>query len=535
MIFYKLALYLFLGIKTPFVNAVFKFESFNTIDGMEVVCASTITNTEYTQCNVHQVKNNGELYEFSNRRHCSNVMTSNLPPLEYTEMENYCFSLVGNYTTRVSYACTDNEAERARVGWFSTGTTWIFGQPGGSPKPASDVNGPNDNGYITDVRCYYSDVQTTTKPSSTPTTLPTSEPSSTPTNLIETIKKYNITMKEMSLDSSNFTLTTTYIVSDITSKSQSKITIMDKNCNLTYGGVVADTSVNDTLPVISKGSTLFDGSSLSATFKIDKFSLETSLLTSAVGDVKKSIAGELHFCLKTEIVIGGISLNFRESNFVLEYDLSSNTFSVSENKIEKKAIITSTKSASNIYSIKACRCGKISYGCLTGGEKSQSLNQDSLIHVCLKPNSTDVKISKFYMQFLKHGTNQVDFEPVRNSIGVTGSSVVLGTGTVSVPFKVTSRLITESFANGATKFDIKGDAELQFNSNNRMLNSRSSDRTLQVEAADAGTAPYKMSVNIVGNEISETGYFTTAFSNIVGAGCLVLVFIIVTVIYKKVA
>jgi len=373
------------------------------------------------------------------------------------------------------------------------------------------------------------------KPSSTPTILPTSKPSSNPTNLMETINKYNITMKEMSLDSSNFTLTTTYIVSDITSIDQSKITIMDKNCNLTYGGVVADTSVNDTSPVISEGSIFFDGSSLSATFKIDRFSLETSVLTSAVRDVNKSIAGELHFCLKTEIINGGVSLNFRESNIVLEYDLSANTFSVSGNKAEKEAIITSTKSVSNIYSIKACRCGKISYGCLTDGEKLQSLNQDSLIHVCLKPNSTDVTISKLYMQFLKHGTNQVDFEPVRNSIGVTGSSVVLGTGTVSAPFKVTSRLITESFANGATKFDIKGDAVLQFNSNNRILSLRSSDRTLQVEVADAGTAPYKMSVDIVGKDISEIGFFTTVFSNTVVIGCFVLVLFIVIVMYKKVS
>jgi len=337
------------------------------------------------------------------------------------------------------------------------------------------------------------------------------------------------------LDSSNLTLVTTYTVSDITNKSQFKMTVMDKNCNRTYGGLTPDTSVNDTSSVVSKGSMVLSGSSLFAIFQINKFALETSVLTSATGNIDKAIAGELHFCLKAEIVIGGNSLNFRESNIAIVYDLSGNAFSITNNKVEKEDIITSTENAINIYTIQACRCGATSYGCLTNVEKSQLLNQDSLVHICLKPNSTDVRISNFYMQFLKDGTNQVDFETVRNSIGVPGSSVVRGMGTVSVPFKVTSRLISDSFANGATKFDIKGEADLQFNSNTRLLSFRSSDRILQVEDAIAGTAPYKMSVGIVENDLPEVGYFATAFTNIVGAGCLVLALSLVLVIYKKIS
>jgi len=312
-----------------------------------------------------------------------------------------------------------------------------------------------------------------------------------------------------------------------------QMTIMSYGCNATYGGIGTGKAVMDNSPVVSIKATTLVGTALSSTFQVHKFALENSMLTSGVNNADKSTAGKLKFCLRAEIVIESTSLNFRESNIELDYDLSLNSFSITENQIEKESIVTSTESAANIYAIQACRCGTTSYECLSENEKSQTLNQDSVVNICVQPNSTDVKISQLSMTFLHDGLSQVKFETVTNSTGVPGQSIVRGSGIMGDPLKITSRLISGLFENGATQFKIEGIAYLQFHSSVRHLNLRADDRILQQEEADPGNVSYQMSVDITSRDMLESEDNLAAFPAPVIVGCLVLVFSIAIVIYKK--
>eukprot|EP00588_Corethron_pennatum_P008307 CAMPEP_0194286302 /NCGR_PEP_ID=MMETSP0169-20130528/32255_1 /TAXON_ID=218684 /ORGANISM="Corethron pennatum, Strain L29A3" /LENGTH=662 /DNA_ID=CAMNT_0039032703 /DNA_START=334 /DNA_END=2322 /DNA_ORIENTATION=+ len=370
-------------------------------------------------------------------------------------------------------------------------------------------------------------------PSSLPTTSPSSVSSSPPSTLMETLKAYTIILQDTSFDSTQFFLTTNHTTSDVSEENQVQMTIMTYGCNATYGGNGTGKSVMDDSPVVSIKDTTLVGSSLSTTFQVDRFVLENSKLTSGMNNSNKSTAGKLKFCLKAEIVIGSKSLNFRESDIELDYDLSSNSFSIAENQIEKESIVTSTESAKNIYSIQACRCGTTSYECLSDNEKSQSLNQDSVVNICVHPNSTDVKISQLSMSFLHAGLSQVKFETVTNSTGVPGQSIIRGTGIMADPLKITSRLISGLFDNGATQFKIEGIAYLQFHSSVRHLNLRADDRILQQEEADPGNVSYQMKVDITSRDMLESEGMFATFPAPVIVGFLVLVFSIAIVIYKK--
>merc|ERR1711957_281498 len=376
---------------------------------------------------------------------------------------------------------------------------------------------------------------TSSSPPSTPlaTTSPSVTSSSPPSTLIDTIKKYTIILDKSSFDSSQFMLTTEHTTSDLSTESQIEMSIMTFDCNATYGGIGLGEIVTDAEPVVSIKTTSLVGPLLSNTFQVEKFALKNSVLTSTGNNSDKSIAGELKFCVKAEIIIGAKSVNFRESNIVLDYDLSSNSFSITENDIKKEDIISSEESVSNIYSIEACRCKASSHECLSQSETSQTLNQDSFVTICLQPNSTDVKISELNMKFFHHDLSGVFFETVTNSTGIPGLSIISGSGSVSSPFKITSRLFSSLFDNGARTFDIKGTANLKFHSSTRNLNLRSNDRFLQQEEFDGESASYQMSVDITRRKMVESEYDLAAFSTPVIAGFLVLVLSIAAVIYKK--
>jgi len=371
--------------------------------------------------------------------------------------------------------------------------------------------------------------------SSIPTTRPSSVSSSPPSTLMETLKTYTIVLQKVSFDSTLFILTTNHTTSDVIEESQVQMTLMNYGCNATYGGKGTGKSMMDELPAVTIGTTALVGNVVSTTFQVDRFALENSMLTLGINNSEKSTAGKLRFCLKAEIVIRAMSLNFRESNIELDYDLSSNSFSITENQIEKESIVTFSESATNIYSIQACRCGTNSYECLSESERRQTLNQDSFVNICVQPNSTDVQISQLSMHFLHDNLSQVKFETVTNSTGVPGQSIIRGSGIMSEPFKITSRLISGLFDNGATRFKIEGIAYLRFQSSVRNLNLRAGARILQQEEADPGNVSYQMSVDITSRDMLESEYNLDTFPAPVIIGCLVLVFSIAIIIYKKIS
>ena len=130
------------------------------------------------------------------------------------------------------------------------------------------------------------------------------------------------------------------------------------------------------------------------TVGVDKTKLSTSLLVthSTENDEDKS-KGVLKFCTKAEGMLGTTSVSFLKTKIELAYDLTKNSFEVENNNIVADSIDTTAKAVTTKYNVGACRCNAgapESFDCLKGD--LPILGQDSLVGICLKPNSTGVKI-----------------------------------------------------------------------------------------------------------------------------------------------
>jgi len=141
------------------------------------------------------------------------------------------------------------------------------------------------------------------------------------------------------------------------------------------------------------------------------------------------------------------------------------------------------------YTVTACRCTETAYACSEGVLPAYS--QNDMIYLCVQPNATvqdTVEVSNFFMEF-KHGAD-VKYTPV--TIGKDGRPKpdTLSLIQKEYPsYRVVSRLITALFDGGATKFDVAGNAYLEFKQNRRLHG-----RSLQDTPARAGESFFQMEV-----------------------------------------
>jgi len=137
------------------------------------------------------------------------------------------------------------------------------------------------------------------------------------------------------------------------------------------------------------------------------------------------------------------------------------------------------------YTVTVCHCTK-TYSCREG--VLPPFSQNSMIYLCVQPNATvqdDVEVSNFFMEF-KHGTD-VKYTPVTIGKKAPKPNTLSIIQKSDLSYRVATRLITALFDGGATKFDVAGNAYLEFKQSRR-LHGRS------LQDTPAGESFFKMEV-----------------------------------------
>jgi len=207
---------------------------------------------------------------------------------------------------------------------------------------------------------------------------------------------------------------------------------------------------------------------------------KSTLVTRSEGSSK----GTLSFCVKAEgISENGISVSFQQDKLNLSYDLTNNTFEVLSNGLKADDIDTTSKNVATSYSIIAHRCTSSTY---EETDLNTPLQQNALVFICIEPNSTDVEISTFNLNFVQ---GEFTFQVV--NLGVE-SSILSSVSTEGDKIKIVSRLVSAFFNSDTDTFDASGDANLVFKTARRKLDSL---RSLS-DKDNAGEASFGMNVKL---------------------------------------
>jgi len=243
--------------------------------------------------------------------------------------------------------------------------------------------------------------------------------------------------------------------------------------------------------------------------------------------------GALKMCIKTQAYLGDISVTFQKERIELLFDLTQNSFTVSDVVISASDYTMQTVGLNSIYDVLACRCNSTSYACDT---TVSALDQSELLFICLRPNSSDVLINNFDMAFAQAGKEVNYFVNMGNDgPETTFLSALFKSGN---EIRVVSRLISDLFFSDEKSFNVEGNAYLEFSgkrTKRRLANKRaSSNRSLQ-SFSNEDLSPFSMKVLI--EKSTEFGmrpsYDSSFHFNIVYGvgGCLFLS--IVFMLYKK--
>jgi len=251
------------------------------------------------------------------------------------------------------------------------------------------------------------------------------------------------------------------------------VTLLDKNCT--------DHTVDNIINIVTGYSVDGNGHFLKKV-NVDKQKMSTSkLVTRSEGSSK----GILSFCIKAEgISEDNISVSFQQDQLNLSYDLTKNTFEVLSNGLKVDDIDTTSKSVTTSYSIIADRCNSSTYEAIA---QDTPLQQNDIVFICIEPNSTDVEISMFDLNFVQDDSYM--FKVVREG---KKSSDLSSVSTDGDKIKIASRLVSALFDNDKDTFTASGNADLTFKIANRKLESL---RILSSKD-NAGEASFGMNVKL---------------------------------------
>mmetsp|Transcript_6143 Transcript_6143/g.13266 ORF Transcript_6143/g.13266 Transcript_6143/m.13266 type:complete len:786 (-) Transcript_6143:200-2557(-) len=275
------------------------------------------------------------------------------------------------------------------------------------------------------------------------------------------------------------------------------------NLSLYYEDCAIPVDPDDVLQV-GPGGRLGDGF-LNATVLVDRAGIaESDAFASKEG--AGASAGTVSFCVKAELLAEeGLSVSFRYAVVRLRYDMTDVAILLEDNELTQTVGDTDVEVADG-YAVEACICRSVVEDeCIREGEL-ETLQQNGIVNVCLRPNSEEVSISNFDMRFVQEGENVL--VPVYS--GLMGPedgelSTVVGDGK---RYTVVSRLVSRLFQHPSNKFDIEGNAFLEY----RGLDGRKRRRLVAVTSLrgrrlgeSAGKTKYNLNVSLASIGAVSTG------------------------------
>jgi len=228
---------------------------------------------------------------------------------------------------------------------------------------------------------------------------------------------------------------------------------------------------------------------------------DSPLMELSTRDNVGSSQGSLKFCVNAEVLSSGTSVSFRKTNINLDFDLTSNSFTVTSNDIEANEIQDTTTTVDVNYDINAFRCLPTSFEKIVA---PGPLLQNDVVAICLEPNDDSkatVDISNLEMNFVQDGSGE------KYSVAKYGSDGPKPPGSLSAisrsdqRWKVVARVVTALFNSGLS-FNVTGNAYLEFRGERRFLSSVNTKATRSVQSVaidPAGVSSFGMEVKISKN------------------------------------
>jgi len=178
--------------------------------------------------------------------------------------------------------------------------------------------------------------------------------------------------------------------------------------------------------------------------------------------------GAVKFCTRVSTWTGSILVAFYETNFVLNYDMSDNGFSILNIEIAENDPNSFVTDLLDDYSVEICQCNN--FLCLNSDDPKSLIQQDDNLVVCLEPKHPGgqeslVQISNFNLNLVAgEGITYVEYIPVW--FNTTGWAHDVLTSVEEQPnggniIMVTTPVVAQFFIQGHNRLNVSGNCFLQ--------------------------------------------------------------------------
>jgi len=177
--------------------------------------------------------------------------------------------------------------------------------------------------------------------------------------------------------------------------------------------------------------------------------------------------GDVKFCTRVSAWEGSIQVSFRETNFVLSYDLTSNIFILGNIQIQENDPDSFITDVDTDFSVAVYQCNN--YVQTT----AYTLQQDENLVICLEPQHPNgmahvVHISNFNIKIFAGSTatnDYVEYNPVWFSTGGWNHDALTDVSEQPDPsdiIMISTPVIAQFFINGHTTINLSGNCYLEF-------------------------------------------------------------------------
>jgi len=191
--------------------------------------------------------------------------------------------------------------------------------------------------------------------------------------------------------------------------------------------------------------------------------------------------GDLKFCTRVSTWENSIQVAFHETNFILSYDMSDNTFSLLNVQVAPNGVDSFITRVIDDFSLAACQCSN--FQCITTPE---SIKPDELLVLCLRPDHPDglediVHISNFNLNlFAGSGDRYVEYNPVWFNTDGYGHNILTDVVEQGDIIMITTPVVAQFYIQGHASISVSGSAFLQFDTSKSEREPSFADYSLEL-------------------------------------------------------
>ena len=128
-----------------------------------------------------------------------------------------------------------------------------------------------------------------------------------------------------------------------------------------------------------------------------------------------SNTGTIKFCARVATKFLGLddvptTVAFQETKYNIDYDITNQTYAINASIISNQ-IRDFDDDNNGVFSIQACQCNDTSFAC-TSATDIQPVHQDEWLHVCIKPNATNVNITNLRLTLTNPEIDGFQYKPI---------------------------------------------------------------------------------------------------------------------------